>query len=68
MNQDVQDSSSGNDTNSGTSEKNTDILEQYKKILNPALAIVLIVLIIALVVVIFWIRTKLLGNSKEKKK
>ena len=68
LNQDAQDSSSGNDTNSGTSEKNTDILEQYKKILNPALAIVLIVLIIALVVVIFWIRTKLLGNSKEKKK
>ena len=66
LNQDAQDSSSGNDTNSGTSEKNTDILEQYKKILNPALAIVLIVLIIALVVVIFWIRTKLLGNTKKK--
>ncbi|WP_290126973.1 hypothetical protein [Ruminococcus sp. AM31-15AC] len=41
-------------------------MDQYKKMLNTALAIVLIVLVIALVVIIIWIRGKIKGGKKDK--
>ena len=47
----------GSDTSSAVS-KNANVMDQYKKMLNTALAIVLIVLVIALVVIIIWIRGK----------
>ena len=40
--------------------------DRYKDILNPALAIVLVTLVVALFIVIFWIRS--LGKGKKKKK
>lgn len=53
------------DTSSGVS-KNANVMDQYKKMLNTALAIVLIVLVIALVVIIIWIRGKIKGGKKDK--
>lgn len=46
--------------------KNANVMDQYKKMLNTALAIVLIVLVIALVVIIIWIRGKIKGGKKDK--
>ena len=53
------------DTSSAVS-KNANVMDQYKKMLNTALAIVLIVLVIALVVIIIWIRGKIKGGKKDK--
>ena len=55
----------GSDTSSAVS-KNANVMDQYKKMLNTALAIVLIVLVIALVVIIIWIRGKIKGGKKDK--
>lgn len=51
------------DSSSLGSSKNEDPMDPYKKLLNPALAIVLVVLVIALFVVIIWIKGKVKGGK-----
>lgn len=51
------------DSSSLSSSETDDPMESYKKLLNPALAIVLVVLVIALFVVIIWIRGKIKGGK-----
>lgn len=42
--------------------------DKYKDMLNPALAIVLITLVVALFIVIMWVRGNLNGKNKKKKR
>ena len=50
------------ETKSVSSVRDDDGMEKYRELLNPALAIVLVVLIIALVVVIYWMKTRVKRN------
>ena len=45
-----------------------DGMEKYRQLLNPALAIVLIILVIALAVVVFWIKGRINNDFSSKKK
>ena len=53
----------GTSSASADSVSRTDTMEKYRKILNPALAIALVVLLLALFVIIVWAR----GKFKEYK-
>lgn len=55
-------------TSSGKTDSNTSEPDKYKRLLNPALAIVLVVLVVSLVIILMWISSIRKKNKRRRRR